>query len=157
MEMVSDQLIQKIEEAAGQYYRLVLVVGPSGCGKTQTLQHVSERKAIPLLSMNLEISRLLLELTEKQRALQVAGLIGDFLDGTEQELLLLDNTEILFEPALQQEPLRLLQSLSRNRTIVASWNGTIEGGYLLYAEAEHPEYRRYPLQDFLYLSLQHDE
>ena len=70
----------------------------------------------------------------------------DLLDevvGTDEPLVLLDNIEILFDTALKQDPLRLLQGVSRNRTIVAAWNGTLENGYLIYAAPEHPEHRRY--------------
>ncbi|MCL4079017.1 BREX-3 system P-loop-containing protein BrxF [Coriobacteriia bacterium Es71-Z0120] len=49
--------------------------------------------------------------------------------------------------ALQQDPLRLLQGLPRNKTVVAAWNGTIVDGYLTYAGPSHPEYRRYPIRD----------
>ncbi len=43
------------------------------------------------------------------------------------DVVLLDNLEILFDTALEVEPLRLLQVSSRNRTIVASWNGSYIG------------------------------
>ena len=68
----------------------------------------------------------------------------DEILGRDPPLVLLDNTEILFDPALQQDPLRLLQHASRNRTIVASWNGTVDDRYLSYADPGHSEYRRYP-------------
>jgi hypothetical protein len=38
-------------------------------------------------------------------------------------LVLLDNIELLFDVHLKQDPLRLLQGLSRNKTVVATWNG----------------------------------
>ena len=38
--------------------------------------------------------------------------------------MLLDHLEILFDPALEQDPLRLLQGVSRDRTVVAAWPGT---------------------------------
>jgi hypothetical protein len=57
--------------------------------------------------------------------------------------VVLDNLEILFDKDLQQDPLRLLQSISRNRAVVASWNGIMNSGRLFYAEPEHPEYRNY--------------
>jgi len=67
----------------------------------------------------------------------------------ESDVVLLDNIEILFEVALKQDPLRLLQSISRNRTIVATWSGSIEDGHLVYAAPYHPEYRRYEVGDLL--------
>jgi hypothetical protein len=65
--------------------------------------------------------------------------------------------------------------LSRNKTIVAAWNGEIRTEsrglrtesssdidlalstqsstrYLTYAVPDHPEYRRYPIRDFLVAS-----
>ncbi|MCH7944758.1 MAG: BREX-3 system P-loop-containing protein BrxF [Armatimonadetes bacterium] len=62
---------------------------------------------------------------------------------------LLDNIEILFDVTLEQDPLRLLEGVSRNRTIVAAWNGTLENGYLSYATPDHPEYRRYPRRELV--------
>jgi hypothetical protein len=69
-------------------------------------------------------------------------------------VVLIDNIEILFEVSLKQDPLRLLQQISRNRTVVATWNGTIAGGYLTYAATNHPEYRRYPAHDLLIVTLE---
>lgn len=61
--------------------------------------------------------------------------------------------EILFDITLRQNPLQLLKNLSRNRTVVAAWNGSVENGYLTYAAPRHPEYRRYQMQDFLMIDL----
>lgn len=55
-------------------------------------------------------------------------------------MVLLDNLEILFDTALEVEALRLLQVSSRNRTVVASWNGSFRDGTLAYAEPGHPEF-----------------
>jgi hypothetical protein len=59
------------------------------------------------------------------------------------DVVLLDNIELLFAEELAQDPLRLLQSLSRNRAIVAAWPGGFDGACLTYAEHGHPEARRY--------------
>ena len=67
--------------------------------------------------------------------------------------VILDNLEILFDNALQQDPLRLLQSISRNRAVVASWNGIVNSGRLLYAETGHPEYRSYDSIDALIVDM----
>jgi hypothetical protein len=63
--------------------------------------------------------------------------------------VLLDNIEILFDVSLKQDPLRLLQGLSRNTTLVVIWSGSIERGNLVYATPDHLEYKRYPVKDFL--------
>jgi hypothetical protein len=55
--------------------------------------------------------------------------------------VLLDNLELLFDISLKLDPLRCLQDLARDKTIVAAWNGTVTAGHLTYATPDHPEYR----------------
>lgn len=144
------------ETAATFYHRLVLVVGPARSGKTRLLQATAAANAWPLINLNQRVSELLMELTQRQRALRVPRLVGDVLGSTGADIVLVDNLELLFSPDLAQDPLRLLQGLARNRTVVASWPGVMVGKQLTYAELSHPEYRRYPEPDTLWLSLPGD-
>ncbi|MEA3314024.1 MAG: BREX-3 system P-loop-containing protein BrxF [Caldisericota bacterium] len=153
-ELLSNKIIQKIEQASELYHRLVLVVAPQGSGKTSVLKKVQQILRTSVVNVNLEVSRQLLELTAKQQALQLPRILEDILRKAEIEVALLDNIEILFEVSLKQDPLRLLQGLSRNRTIVASWNGEIKDNYLTYASSDHPEYRRYPARELLVVTPQ---
>ena len=149
---LADQIMQKVGPAAGLYNRLVLVVAPTGAGKTSALQDVQNRTGVPLVNVNLELSRRMLELTERQRVLQLSRLLQEIISDGGDEAILLDNIEIIFDINLQQDPLRLLQGLSRNKTVVVAWNGTIVDDHLTYAAPDHPEYRRYPIRDFLVVS-----
>ncbi|MEM5947922.1 BREX-3 system P-loop-containing protein BrxF [Spirochaetia bacterium 38H-sp] len=151
-EPLADQVLRKISEARELYHRLILMVGPAGSGKTSALQEVSASTSAPLVNVNLELSRRMLDLTERRRALQLPRLLGEIVGEATGELVLLDNIEILFDVHLKQDPLRLLQGLSRNKTVVAAWNGSIVDGHMTYAAADHPEYRRYPICDFLVAS-----
>ena len=148
-EPLADRLVRKISQAADLYYRLVMLVAPAGAGKTAALRAVHERIAAPLVNVNLELSRQLLDLTSRQRTLQLPHLLSNIMAASASEVTLLDNIEILFDITLKQDPLRLLQGLSRNKTVVAAWNGSIEGDHLVYAAPGHAEYRRYPSRDFL--------
>jgi hypothetical protein len=168
-EPLADRVMQRIDQAAGLYHRLVMVVAPAGAGKTSALQDVRDRLGVPLINVNLELSRRMLDLTSRQRALQLPRLLAEIVGVSAADLVLLDNIELLFDVSLKQDPLRLLQGLSRNRTVVAAWSGEIraEGRvlrtelnhsalspqssalYMVYAAPDHPEYKRYPARDFL--------
>jgi len=141
--------MRKIKQAAELYHRLILVVAPAESGKTAALTYVNECTGAPLVNVNLELSRRMLELTERQRALQLPRLLREIVDDAASEVVLLDNLEILFDVSLHQDPLRLLQGLSRNKTVVAAWNGSIDKDHMTYAVPDHPEYRRYLVRDFL--------
>ena len=147
-EPLSEKVLAQIGKAEELYHRLILIAAPSGSGKTAALQDVAARTGAQLLNLNLELSRRMLDLTERQRALQLPRVLEEVV-GRDEPLVLLDNIEILFDVTLKQDPLRLLQGVSRNRTVVAAWNGTLEGEYLTYATPEHPEYRRYPRRELV--------
>lgn len=143
-EQISEQILGKIPEASGLYHRLILVVGPPRSGKTKALQEVARASRLPLVSANLELSRHLLDLTQRQRALQAFARLADLVATQANDVVLIDNLEVLFDVSLQQDPLRLLQQLARARTVVAAWNGRVQDGHLTYAAPDHPEFRRYP-------------
>jgi Cdc6-like AAA superfamily ATPase len=134
------KLEQAIDQAASQYFRLVILAGAPGSGKTAALQSVAHKLGCQLVNVNLELSNKMLELTRTQRSRQVERLLREVIAAAPGNVVLLDNLEILFDTSLEVEPLRLLQSSSRNRTIVASWNGTFQAGTLTYAEPGHPEF-----------------
>lgn len=145
---LSEKVLAQIGKAEELYHRLILIAAPSGSGKTAALQDVAARTGAELLNLNLELSRRMLDLTERQRALRLPRVLEEVV-GRDEPLVLLDNIEILFDVTLKQDPLRLLQGVSRNRTVVTAWNGTLEGEYLTYATPEHPEYRRYPRRELV--------
>ena len=148
-----EQLRQRLSGIADIYNRLVLLVGPSGSGRTTALRALADAEKAPMLNVGAEISRRLLDLTERQRVLQLPKLLEETVAAFPSKLMLLDNTEVLFSPLLKQDPLRLLQGLSRDRTIIASWLGKVEGPHLTYAVPDHPEFRRYPSAALLIVCL----
>lgn len=140
MANVNTQLEPAIQHAASQYFRLVVLAGVPGSGKTAALQSISQKLGYPLLNVNLELSKRMLELTRTQRSRQVERLFKEVITAVPGDVVLLDNLEILFDTGLEVEPLRILQVSSRNRTVVASWNGGFQDGTLTYAEPGHPEF-----------------
>jgi DNA replication protein DnaC len=141
-----DRLRQMLPTAECLYHRLILLVGASGSGKTVLMQNLAQELNTSVMNINLSLSELLLELTAVQRAIRLPGLLRELVDGAPKPVLL-DNLEILFDPDLKQDPFRLLQSISRNQTIIATWNGTYHNKKLVYADINHPEYRKYDPED----------
>ena len=40
--------------------------------------------------------------------------------------------------------------------VVAAWNGTIIRDHLTYATAGHPDYKRYPIRDFIIANMENE-
>lgn len=151
-EPIHEIVKRSLQAAEGLYHRLVLLVGESGSGKTGVLRDIAAEFGSSVVNVNLALSSELLELTEKQRSLRLPGILDQIADQA-QAPVVLDNIEILFDKNLRQDPLRLLQGISRNRAVVASWNGTMNSGRLVYAETGHPEYRNYDSVDALIVGM----
>ncbi len=151
-ESFTDRIINSIEDTKSLYNRLVLLVASSGAGKTAALKAVHDRTGSPLININLELTRCMLELTGRQRTLQIPRLLDEIISSHSGDTCLLDNIEILFDVSLSQDPLRLLQGLSRNKTLVVAWGGAIDEGYITYGTHDHPEFRRYPVKGILVIS-----
>lgn len=149
MEPLADRIIEASGRVGTAYHRLVLVVGPAGAGKTAAMRAVAERTSAKLINVSLELARQLIDMPKRQRQLGLFHVLMQLLRQCSGEMTLFDNTEILFDPVLRKDPLRLLQALSRNTTVVASWNGRVESGNLVYAEPGHPEYKYYPTHDLM--------
>jgi len=147
------ELEQLLPDVGRQYHRLVLVVGPAGSGKTPLVKELCRRQSFPYLNVNLALSQRLLDLTTKERPLRVRRLLDDAIGEQPGDAVVLDNIELLFDPALHQDPLACLQALSRNRTLVASWGGAYAENALTYAEPGHPEYRRYERPEVIVIAL----
>ena len=138
-----------ILKAESSYYKIIVVVGKSGSGKTNLLRRISEEFQLPLINLGLELSRRLLSLTIKQRKLMAAEIIEDILEEQGDLRLAIDNTEVIFNPDLKLNPLGLLKNISRNRMLVWTWNGEMDGNHLIYSHVGHPEHHRIPSNEFI--------
>jgi hypothetical protein len=148
-EPLSAHIMRLMPQAMHMYHRLVLVVASLGAGKTAALQEVAQQTGYNYINVNLELSRCMLELTQRQRQLQASRLLRVIIRTAHDQAVLLDNLEILFDVSLKLDPLRCLQDVARDRTVVAAWSGTVTAGHLTYATPDHPEYRRYALEDLV--------
>ena len=105
VESLAEQVRVKVEAARPLYHRLVVIVGRPGSGKTRVLLDVAEKHGWPYVNVNLELTGRLLELTRRQRALRTPQILTDIVNAGASDV------------ALQQDPLKLLQGLSRPATI----------------------------------------
>lgn len=146
-----DRISQSIDDVNGLYYRLILIVSDPTDQQSYDFKQIAEQVGIGFVNVNLELSRRMLAMTTRQRSLRVASLLDDTISAVTNEVVLLHHINLLFDPSLRQDPLRLLQNLSRRKTIVIIWEGNVQRQYLTYAKPEHLEYRRYPTRDLVVL------
>lgn len=151
--MMIRKIIDAVNSSADMYHRLIVLVDEED--HTQLTKEISEQFDTEAVNVNLELSKRFLNQTARQRKLYLSKSMNEIVQ--KHKVVLLDHTEILFDVNLEQDPLRLLESLSRNQTIVAFWNGQVRSGKLIYAEQGHPEYRSYDTKDLLVIEISKDK
>lgn len=144
-----EQVAGEIDRAATQYHRLLLVAPPARA--SAALRDAAAAIGAPVINLNLEIARRLLDRSAQERRLAFPGVLDDVFG--QHEIVLLDHIEILFDAVLKQDPLRLLRGASRTRTLAVAWPGASEDGFLIYAVPGHPEHRRYARSDLTIVNL----
>ena len=150
-----DHVLEKLGFVNRQFYRLLLIVGPSERGQENIVNQVSEKINAPVVNINLDVSRQLLELPEKQRSLNVAKILDPIIKSLTKNTFIFKNIELLFHAALKTDPMRLFKNISRNKNLIVAWNGFIKDNYLIYAAPGHPDYKKYPTNDLNIINL-HD-
>ena len=151
------QILEAVRGTQTMYSKLTLLVGTMGAGKTAGLRQIASALGCPSINLNLLLSHRLLDLTLRQRALQAGRIATEIVEEHAGTGICLDNTELLFDSRLKLNPLRLLLSLSRNRVLVAAWNGRYEGGHLCFAGAGHPDEYAQIARGFPIVTLQDSE
>lgn len=135
--------VERVKAITELYNRLLLIVGPVRSGKTILLRKMGALSGYPVLNVGVELSRQMLELTERQRVIELPKRLEQLMSAKGSDVVLLDNSEFLFLQDLKQDALAVLKSVSRNHTVVASWLGTCNGEHLTYGSPDHPEFRTY--------------
>ena len=148
-----DQLAGLLTTARRHGERLVLITGGNWQQRTELLKSTATAHDLTYLSLGLPLSRVLLDLLPHERPLaleeQVVAMAGAGPCG-----LALDHVEILFDPELKTDPVRLVEVLARDRVVLVAWPGEYDGQRMTYAEPAHPEHYSRAVSDIQFYSLE---
>jgi hypothetical protein len=122
------------------YYPCCLLVSLDVTVLARAALDVQRLFAWPAVPMDNVVCEPLLSLPVAARAGQVNGLINKELQAYVPRPVLVTETDVLFEPSLQLEPLQLFQHASRLLPLVVTWAGTFDRGRLSYAVPEHAHF-----------------
>lgn len=128
-----------IRHAASGRHRLVLIVGEAGSGKTAFLRGIAASHTMQFLSLGEPLGVRLLETSPRTRPLMIEETVRQLLDETRPGACI-DNTDILFDPGLRCDPLRLACSVSQNTFVAYSLTGRIERKRFVRGYPDHPEF-----------------
>ena len=125
------------DSLADRYCRLLLITGDS---KEKAVFWNQILDTDNQMCIGKELVNSLCNLPFAQRTKSVIDLFNRIGEGT--ETLFLSEIEILFDRLLSLDPIKLLKSAARNRSIIVNWPGKIDfnSNSLSYATPGHSEY-----------------
>ncbi len=151
------QVLDTIRTTQAAYYKLTIIAGGAYSGKTHLLKQVAAQLDLPVINFSLLLSKRLLSQSRRQRLLNAQDIAIEIIDEHLKNGLCLDDTELLFDSTLRLNPLVFLQDISRNRYIVATWNGVVTGGELRYGYTGHPDYFSQPVNGYPVVAVAEDK
>jgi hypothetical protein len=123
------------------YQAAFLLVHPHISRLQTMIEELSQQYDWPLLLVGKTMSQALYRLAPDQRPRQAARLLSESLHQYTPGPLLCQDIDLLFEPTLHLDPLRLLLAAGRQTTLIIAWPGTSDRNTLAYAVPEHAHYR----------------
>lgn len=129
------------------YYPCLLLVHPEIIQLDVTCRQILGQYSWPSLSVGTVVSQALLLVSSKQRSRQAKQALTDAVRMHAPGPLLCTDVDLLFEPSLTLDPLRLFREISRQTTLVLLWPGAFAGSILAYATHLHAHYRTWDQTD----------
>ena len=150
-----ERLKKGIESASERYHKLVLVIGLFYSGKTDLLLNYERMNPnnTKYINLNYELTRHLIDIPSRKIPFESERYLKDIFNEFGIPFLLVDHIELLFDPILLLNPLRLLQILSRSKTLVVAWPGRYKEGKVSYAEPGYREYKVWSIKDLVIIDL----
>ena len=141
-----EKLAQFVDEVGALHSKLILLIGRPGSGKTSLLAALANQRDMKVMNVGATVGNRLAAIPQRQRGLQTNVILRELADEyANNDLLLLDNIELLFDQTLKLDPLDLIKRHAHSRRVVAIWPGELVQGRLTYAQMGHPEYQDYGL------------
>lgn len=108
---------------------------------------LAQRFDWPELSIGQRVSAALLGVAPRRWPRLAGQAMVDAVDSLAPGPILCGDIDLLFEPALELDPLRLLRETSRLASLVVLWPGAYRERVLGYAVPEHAHYRTWRQTD----------
>jgi len=133
-----EKLNKIIDSAKLQRSQIIIIRNPN---KEKFMKQNNNKYCIQNVNISLELSKELMNIPKRKRSNRVRRCLAKILHKFNSDVLWIERMQILFHPELEFDPIQFFQNVSRNKTIILSWDGEYKNNKLIYAKPGHQEYR----------------
>jgi len=147
--MRQDALVESVNQflAAPPYEACLLLLHQDPARLHEATLRLSEAFQWPGWPAGQALAAALLDTALPLRPAAAARWFGEACAARRPGPVLIGDIALLFEPALQLNPLRLFLDASRRTKLIVAWPGATDGRRLAYAVPEHHHYREWPVSE----------
>lgn len=142
IKIMFNEVLRKVEENTG----LVLLVGNKETNSLILKKLKEHLLSAILIDLGHSLSQKLLhnqiEITQNPQ-----NFFADLLNNINEQFILLDNTDMLFDSNLKFDPLSIFKKIASQKNLIAVWNGTYDQKQLTFAKQGHSEYRHFTIHN----------
>lgn len=133
-----ERLNKIIDSSKLQRSQLIIICNPN---KEKLIKQNNNKYCIQNVNISLELSKELIVIPKTKRSTRVRRCLAEILHRFNSDVLWIERMQLLFHPELEFDPIQFFQNVSRNKTIILSWDGEHKNNKLIYAKPGHQEYR----------------
>ncbi len=135
-----EKLNEIIDDVKVQRSQFIILCG-SYSEKEKLIKQKNNKHSIKRINISLELSKKLKEIPRPKRSTRVHKCLTKILHKFNYDVLWIERMQLPFHPELEFDPIQFFQNVSRNKTIILSWDGEYKNNKLIYAKPGHQEYR----------------
>lgn len=133
-----------LDRAEYQSYKLILVTIPEDFRREIEVEILNN--SIGFVNLSKELARKLVSLSIRERVRRLEAEVDKIANDCGSSVWL-TKLDVLFEPALDNDPMRLLKGIAKSKAVVAIWPGEITETSVVYSKPGKPDYKNYPLKE----------
>ncbi|OOF02804.1 hypothetical protein BZG80_11585 [Salinivibrio sp. MA440] len=138
------EVCEALDRAEYQSYKLILLTIPEDFRREIEVEILN--KSICFVNLSKELARRLVSLSIRERVRRLEAEV-DKITSNSGSSVWLTKLDVLFEPALDNDPMRLLKGIAKTKAVVAIWPGEITETSVVYSKPGKPDYKTYPLKE----------
>ena len=142
-----DQAVSYFLAHLPAYHRCLFLVQPQIGMLDNACKKISQDFGLPILDIGGQISSSLLEIQPSLRVRELPVRLSTLFQSHVPGSVICNKIDLLFEPSLEQNPLKLFLDNGRFLTLIVMWPGQFANNVLSYAVPEHAHYRTWPKPD----------
>lgn len=105
------------------------------------------------ISLGESLSKRLIKHNKLIRNKKVILELDNIILNNDNDSLLVDNIDILFNPQYKLNILKYFENISKKKKVILIWPGTIDKNELVYSKLGFNDYKRYKIKDYNFILL----